>query len=161
MKTLRFGIDTIVNNLLKVITDFIFHMIVFFIKPVVQIVYKKYRKYKKYSIRKQNRIKRDFMRKAIILSTTCVLGIVFAFTLSAFASDVNAENNEKLHKYYTFYDVAPGDSLWEIADSYYVLGYENQTDYIEEVMFINHLDNPDDIISGDSLVIPYYSYEIK
>ena len=55
----------------------------------------------------------------------------------------------------------PGDSLWEVADAYYELGYDDHAEYIDEILFINHIKDADDITSGDTLVIPYYSYEIK
>ena len=150
-----------IRNGINSINDYIFQILVTIMKPFVQAIYKKYRLYKNYSIRKQNRIKRDLVRKAGILGIACVLGIAIAFTASAFTQNVKAENDELLHKYYTFYTVEPGDSLWEIADNHYKLGYDNHKDYIDDVMFINHLDDADDIASGDTLVIPYYSYEIK
>ena len=145
----------------KRIDEYIFNLLVFILKPIVKPLYNKYRTFKKYSIHKQNCIKKDLLRKILIISVTCVLGVIIAFTVSAFSGNVKAENNELLHKYYTFYTVEPGDNLWEVADSYYELGYENHSDYIEEVMFINHLKDADDIISGETLVIPYYSYDIK
>jgi len=101
------------------------------------------------------------MRKSIIVSAACILGVLIAFTASFLSKDVKAENDEHLHKYYTFYTVEPGDSLWNVADEYCELGYEDHFDYIDEVMFINHLDNSDDIVSGETLVLPYYSYEVK
>lgn len=150
-----------IRNGINSLNDYFFQILVTIMKPFVQAIYKKYRLYKNYSIRKQNRIKRDFVRKAGILGIACVLGIAIAFTASVFTQNVKAENDELLHKYYTFYTVEPGDSLWEIADNHYELGYDNHKDYIDDVMFINHLDDADDISSGDTLVIPYYSYEIK
>ena len=100
-------------------------------------------------------------RKIYILSLCLVLGFAFAFSIGFFCKDVKAENNDLLHKYYTSYKVETGDSLWTIADSHYDLGYDNHAEYIDEVMSINHLKNADDIISGETLIIPYYSYDIK
>lgn len=159
MKTLTF--NEYIKNSINYINNYIFQILVAIMKPFAQIIYKKYRLYKSYSVRKQNRIKRDFIRKVCILGVACVLGIVIAFTASVFTQDVKAENDELLHKYYTFYTVVPGDSLWEIAGDNYVLGYDDRTDYIDDVIFINHLDDADDISCGDTLVIPYYSYEVK
>lgn len=159
MKTLT--LNKYIRNNINSINDYIFQILVTIMKPFVQTIYKRYRLYKSYSIRKQNRIKRDYIRKVSVLGIACILGIVIAFTASAFTQNVKAENDELLHKYYTFYTVEPGDSLWEIADNHYKLGYDDHADYIDDVMFINHLDNADDIASGDTLVIPYYSYEVK
>lgn len=159
MKAITFNeyVKSIINN----INDSIFKILVTILKPVVQVIYNKYRQYRSYSVRKQKRIKRDLIRKAVLLSVTCILGVVIAFTANIFTKNVKAENDELLHKYYTFYTVEPGDSLWEIADVNYELGYSNHADYIDDVMFINHLDDANDIASGDTLIIPYYSYEVK
>ena len=159
MKSLNY--NATINSLLNIVFDNLLKICTPILKPFVHIIYNKYRQYKQYSIRKQNRIKRDLKRKVIILSTASILGIIIAFTASSFSTAVKAEDNEQLHKYYTFYTVEPGDSLWEIAETNYELGYSNHSDYIEDVMFINHLKDADDIICGDTLVIPYYSYEIK
>lgn len=159
MKSLNY--NTAFYKLFNIVFDNLLHICTPILKPFVHMIYKKYYQYKRYSIRKQNRIKRDLRHKAIIISAACILGIVIAFSASLFSTDVKAESNEQLHKYYTFYTVEPGDSLWEIAEANYELGYSNHSDYIEDVMFINHLKDADDIICGDTLVIPYYSYEIK
>ncbi len=159
MKTITF--NEYVKSIINDVNDSIFQILVTILKPVVQVIYNKYRQYRSYSVRKQKRIKRDFIRKVILWSAACILGVVIAFTASIFTQNVKAENDELLHKYYTFYTVEPGDSLWEIADENYELGYDNHADYIDDVMFINHLDDANDIASGDTLVIPYYSYEVK
>ena len=161
MNTINFKRNENFKDVFNQITDYIISMLAFILRPVAQLIYDRYRKFKSYSIRKQNRIKKEIRRKFFILSISCVLGVIIAFTANVFIKDVNAEENEILHKYYTFYTVEPGDSLWEVADAHYELGYDNHSDYIDEVMFINHLKDADDIVSGDTLVLPYYSYEIK
>lgn len=161
MRAARLSILETVNMFFNSIMEFLFNIVVFISKPIVQSIYKKYRTFKKYSIRKQNRIKRDFVRKTAIAGFACVLGVFIAFSVNVFSADVKAEDNAQLHKYYTFYTVEPGDSLWEVADAYYELGYDDHAEYIDEILFINHIKDADDITSGDTLVIPYYSYEIK
>ncbi|MBQ7765688.1 MAG: LysM peptidoglycan-binding domain-containing protein [Lachnospiraceae bacterium] len=161
MRAARLSIFETANMLLNSIMEFLFNIFVYISKPIAQSIYKKYRTFKKYSIRKQKRMKRDFMRKSAIVGFACALGILFAFSMNIFSSNVKAEDDGRLHKYYTFYTVEPGDSLWEVADEFYELGYDNHEDYIDEIMFINHIKDANDITSGDTLVIPYYSYEIK
>lgn len=161
MKALNIDVLFILKGFYNYISDLFFNMLVLVLKPVVHFFYKRYCTYRSYSVRKQVRIKREIMRKSIIVSATCILGVLIAFTASFLSKDVKAENDEHLHKYYTFYTVEPGDSLWNVADEYCELGYEDHFDYIDEVMFINHLDNSDDIVSGETLVLPYYSYEVK
>lgn len=145
------------NSFINEIGEFVFNMVVFILKPIVQFFYKKYRNYK----RNKNQVKKSTLRNIIITATACILGITIAFGAGVFVKNVSAQDNDILHKYYTSVTVQPGDSLWSIAEEYYVLGYDSPTDYIEEVMHINHLDDENEIISGSSLVIPYYSEEIK
>ncbi len=161
MKVTVLNLNMILKESFNNIGEYLFNVLVVVLKPLVHFIYKKYRNYKKYSVRKQNRIRRELIRKAAVLGVACVLGIVIAFTASAFSQNVQAENNEMLHKYYTFYEIEPGDTLWSLADEYYELGYKDHADYIDDVMFINHLENPNDITCGETLVIPYYSYEVK
>ncbi len=154
-KSLHF--NSYITIFLNEIGEFIFNMLVFVSKPIVQFIYKKYRSYK----RNKNQAKKSTLRNIIITATVCILGISIAFGAGIFVKNVSAQDNDILHKYYTSVTVQPGDSLWSIAEENYVLGYDSPTDYIEEVMHINHLDDENEIISGSSLVIPYYSEEIK
>ncbi|MCR4588569.1 MAG: LysM peptidoglycan-binding domain-containing protein, partial [Lachnospiraceae bacterium] len=54
-----------------------------------------------------------------------------------------------------------GQSLWDIASEYADSHYDSVADYIEEVTFINHIEDPDQISAGTVLVVPYYSAEFK
>ena len=161
MKLMNYSFNLNISDLFHLFSKSLFRMIVFLFKPFVQFIYKKYIVFKKYSVRKQDRIKRTWKRRLYITSFSFVLGIIFAFSAGIFCKDIKAENNEQLHKYYTSYELETGDSLWSIAASYSNLGYNDYSEYINEVISINHLDDADDIISGETLIIPYYSYEIK
>lgn len=139
------------------IKEWLFKLIVFIFKPIVQFLYKRYRNLK----RKNRNTYKVLYRNTFWVGIVCVLAIVIAFGAGQFVQDINAHNNEILHKYYTSITVQPGDSLWSIAEDHYSLGYDNPSDYIKEVMHINHLSEEDIITSGSILVIPYYSNEIK
>ena len=65
-----------------------------------------------------------------------------------------------LHKYYTVVTIESGDSLWDYASEYGELGYKNRTEYIKEIQSINHLQNIHKLVSGETIVLPYYSYDI-
>lgn len=145
------------NSIINEIGEYIFNMLVYILRPIVQFVYKKYRSFK----RNKNQVKKNTLRNIIITATACILGISIAFGAGVFVKNVNAHDNDILHKYYTSVTVQPGDSLWTIAEEHYALGYDSPADYIKEVMHINHIDDENEIISGSSLVIPYYSEEIK
>ncbi len=145
------------NSIFNKIGEYIFNILVYILKPIVQFVYKKYRIYK----RNKNQKSINTLRTIIITATACILGITIAFGTGLFVKNVNAQDNNILHKYYTSITVEPGDSLWSIAAEHYTLGYDDPSDYIKEVMHINHLKDENEIISGSTLVIPYYSEEIK
>ncbi len=91
----------------------------------------------------------------LALTLIVVFGIGFGFgTLMT-----RAEEPEKTpaYKYYSNIEIKSGDTLWDIADTYMDRAYyENRSDYISEVMKINGLSS-DKLISGESLIVPYYS----
>lgn len=55
---------------------------------------------------------------------------------------------------YTSVRIAPGDTLWSIADEYMDTGWSDRESYIEEIRAINHLTD-DDIQAGAYIVVPY------
>ena len=105
-------------------------------------------------IRKKKEMKRKkrICRLSIIAATMVILFTGFVL----FKNVAKASADEQhLKKYYKSEMVHSGDTLWSIA-SENKLGYDNTKEFIEEVVFINHLQNPDDIQSGEYLIIPYY-----
>ncbi len=99
-----------------------------------------------------------------IRSTVTVLIIAFLILIGIFAVSVKtasaeASENQRF-KYYTNITVQSGDTLWSIAEEYRTEEYKTVSTYIKEVQEINHL-NGSDIISGSTLVVPYYSDTYK
>jgi len=67
-----------------------------------------------------------------------------------------------VYKYYTSYEVREGDTLTSISQKFcdeYWRG--TRQDWIEEVCFTNHIDNPDILWEGGYIIVPYYSTEYK
>ena len=63
-------------------------------------------------------------------------------------------------KYYTQVTVAYGETLWDLSDDYIDYDeYKNKKEYIAEVQSINHLAEEDSIRAGQTLIVPYYSYD--
>ncbi len=95
-----------------------------------------------------------------------LLAVVIGFAglmIAQSASDdkAYAADNSMVHsyKYYTQIIVEKGDTLWNIAEEYIDFAhYDSVKDYVKEVCTINHCE-ADNIISGQSLIIPYYSNE--
>ncbi len=104
------------------------------------------------------RRQREIRMKVIIsvLAFIFVLGIVF--TVKSFTSSA-VDEMDITYKYFKNYEIEQGDSLWAIADEYIDYSfYDTKQEYIDEVMEINHLKN-EVIVSGQCLVIPYFSGE--
>lgn len=85
----------------------------------------------------------------IIVSAVC---LIFGKTVKA-----EKQGEERMCKYYTSSVIDNDDTLWDLA-SEYSLGYHDYNEYIEEVAFINHIDDINDIRCGQTIIIPYYTY---
>lgn len=102
------------------------------------------------------------LRKRIFLSgTILVVLFVMVFTIIGL-KDVSATNNSDnpIYKYYTSYEIQPGDTLTSIAQKYTVNSNVSISEYIREVKKNNNLVT-DRITSGKYIVISYYSDEYK
>lgn len=92
--------------------------------------------------------------------------ITFLLAVAVFSSikltKVDAMNGKEYakYKYYTSYQVQPGDTLTSIAQEHIKNSNVSTSDYIDEVMKNNKLSD-DEITSGKKLIIAYYSYEKK
>ena len=66
-----------------------------------------------------------------------------------------------MFKYYKSIRIESGDTLTSVAHTYAdQVHYENHHKYIQEVVYMNHLEDADDIREGTYLIIPYYSNEL-
>ena len=103
--------------------------------------------------KKQQRI------NGIVTISTLILSIFFIFC--TFGVDTNARSIEDHpeYKYFTNYELTSGDTLWSIAETYADYHYDSINDYIEEICIINSISQDATLISGTSLIIPYYSIE--
>ena len=106
-------------------------------------------------------------RTAFILRTI-VLALIFTGMLAGFRMMTRASNREIEHKYkyYTTVTVGYGEDLTDIVFRYCDSSeYENGDAYVREICEINSLpysrDSVPEIRPGTSIVIPYYSTELK
>lgn len=105
-------------------------------------------------------------RKALIrkISFTCMTAIfVMVLALSVFSLSAKADstNNANEYKYYTSHKIEQGESLWAIAEDYMDQEhYDSIQDFIEEIKSVNQMSG-DKIQSGNYLLIPYFSEEVK
>ena len=100
-------------------------------------------------------------RNIFVLSVLSVIICIIASMLFFTNSFANDNSEEELYKYYAVITVEYKDTLTSIASNNCSIGYDSTSDYINEVCFINHISDPDSIYEGQSLIIPYYSDEMK
>ena len=106
-------------------------------------------------IKRQREIRRNIL---LAVAATLVL-MIFIFSYHTLISAASTSTDNGCYKYFTSIQVEAGDTLWSIAEEYAdELHYDSNIDYINEVKMMNKLRN-DEIVSGQYLVIPYYSYE--
>lgn len=103
--------------------------------------------------------KRQQRVKGIATISALILSILIVFCV--FGVDTNARSIEDHpeYKYFTNYELESGDTLWSIAETYADHHYDSIEDYIEEVCIINSISKESYLITGTSLIIPYYSLE--
>jgi len=95
----------------------------------------------------------------IFIFTLCLIAAL-AITFGSFLSRAEEKESDVVYyKYYTNVEIQPGDTLWDLADSY-MENYESKEAYIEEVCQLNSLTGSK-IVSGQNLILPYYSTEYK
>lgn len=90
--------------------------------------------------------------------------IFIAVAIIAFSKLINVDAmsdtvNDKF-KYYTSYEIQPGDTLISIAEEHICEAPVSVDDYVSEVKNINKLSS-DKITSGKNIIIAYYSDEYK
>ena len=109
---------------------------------------------------RQRRIneKRRKAKLAISLIAVMLIG-TFALSIRSFANERNGETAS--YKYYKTYTVENGDSLRRIAKDNMSEHYSSVDKYVSEVVSINHIVSASDIYVGQTLIIPYYSSEVK
>lgn len=97
----------------------------------------------------------NFTMISIILLTVCGL-----IGLGTFLGSSSKASNDNRYKYYTSVEIKNGDTLWDIASEYITEEYDSPQEYVAEVKSLNGMQG-DSIRSGQFLIVPYYSPEIK
>ena len=94
-----------------------------------------------------------------MIATVCVI-IFCAVSYHGIRSLASSGEEQLKFKYYTQVTVAYGETLWDLSEDYIDYEeYKDKTEYIDEVQSINHLAEEDSIRAGQTLIVPYYSYE--
>lgn len=123
--------------------------------------------YRKYNSKISERANRSLnkrcavvkIQKTIIAAIIIIAVSIFVLLNSTVHAFADSQNNIPLNKYYTSIKVEKGESLWTIADKYYKNSNMSKNEYIQEIRTINHIG--DEIYSGQSIIVSYYTSEFK
>ena len=97
--------------------------------------------------------------RSIISLSALIIGILIVFSVSGLVTNARSTSDKQEYKYFMNYELESGDTLWSIAKIYADHHYASIEEYIEEICIINSIDRDAYLISGTSLIIPYYSLE--
>lgn len=124
-------------------------------KSIYRMTDRELRLYKRQLRRKQQIRRRIFT----MIATICMI-VFCAVSYHGIRSLASSGDDQLKFKYYTQVTVAYGETLWDLSDDYIDYEeYKDKTEYIEEVQSINHLVEEDTIRAGQTLIVPYYSYD--
>ena len=124
-------------------------------KSIYYMTDRELRNYKR-SLRRQ----REIRRKCFTFLMTFCLIVICAISYHSINTSAHTTDEETNFKYYTSITVAYGETLWDIADEY-ISGYDiDKNDYIAEVSALNNL-SKDEIHAGQSIVVAYYTKDVK
>lgn len=109
---------------------------------------------------RNNRRKRqqELKRKGFFLFLSLVITITISTAFFGFSAKASDPSEEISYKYYTSIVIKEGDSLWSLAEENWDNHFKSKKAYIEEIKEINGLTD-ETLISGQYLIIPYYSNE--
>lgn len=113
---------------------------------------------------RETRIRNKRRKSTKITPAFLMLVIAAIFTgvvLMATVTRASDEGVPKRYKYYTTLYIEKDMTLWDIANEYSGMEYNDPNEYIKEVVAINHIKDPDHIEYGTVINIPYYSEEYK
>lgn len=124
-------------------------------KSIYRMTDRELRLYKR-QLRRKQQIRRKIFT---MIATICVI-VFCAVSYHGIRSLASSGDDQLKFKYYTQVTVAYGETLWDLSDNYIDYEeYKDKTEYIEEVQSINHLVEEDTIRAGQTLIVPYYSYD--
>lgn len=109
---------------------------------------------RKYNLIMERIVQHILIVAALLLAVCALIGF------GSFLGSSSQASHDTNYKYYTSVQVRNGDTLWDIASEHITEEYSSLQEYVTEVKALNGLQS-DSIKSGQSLVIPYYSEEIK
>ena len=117
---------------------------------------------KRYSIKSISKRRRQLqVRRNICMLALSIMAIVLLSVLViSFSTQAHDLEHPKQYKYYKSIEITKGDTLWSIASENIDMNhYKNVQEYVTEIKEMNAMKS-DHIVSGSSLIIPYYSSDL-
>ena len=100
-------------------------------------------------------------KESFIFSIICdTLALIIFSSVKLVSVNAMSDGDYSKYKYYTSYEIQPGDTLTSIAEKYTANTQISICEYIDEVKKNNKLKS-DRITSGKHIIIAYYSDEYK
>ena len=97
------------------------------------------------------------LRKYAFIAAMVVLPLMIAgIVLIVSSNKAEAKEDKVYYKYYTAYEIQPGDTLGSIAEQY-MEGFSSKEEYVAELKETNCIRNADKIKAGQIIHVPYYS----
>ena len=110
-----------------------------------------------------NKIRRQRQLRRNMLVMLFSIALILTLSIGGFAFGSKAQDKDEviLYKYYSNIVVQYGESLEDIAETYFCEAkYDNYEEYINEVLTVNGL-HSENVTPGTYLIVPYYSADFK
>lgn len=98
--------------------------------------------------------RRRRVRTAVI--AIAILSVICIFSANAIISEAGVSPGAAYTKQYTKVIVEQGETVWSIAEAYASENIHSHAELIEEIGFINGLNDAYDIWEDEILIVPYY-----
>ena len=106
-------------------------------------------------INNRNRRNKQLKQRLLVSALVFVLFIVLAFVLLSTKS--MASNDAPLFKYYKSVQIKGGDTLYDLSLEYVNPSVNDTESFIEEVKYINNLEDDYHLYEGNYIIVPYYA----
>lgn len=106
--------------------------------------------------RNKRRYKMHAVISAVFLAGFLMAVAFCGMVMSATKTNAGNPDSGSYTKMYKSVMVEQGDCLWDIADRYMSIGYDDKAEYIQEIIELNQMTDSE-IHYGDYLCIPYYA----
>jgi hypothetical protein len=104
-----------------------------------------------------NRRRRNKQLKQRLLISAFVISLFVILLFFLMSTKSMADNKEPLFKYYKSIQVQPGDTLYDLSQEYVNPEMNDVDSFIDEVRYINNLEEDSCLYEGNYIVVPYYA----